>query len=1011
MQSLFLGIIYLMFFVSGAAALIYQVVWVRSLTLIFGGSHLAVTIVLSIFMAGLAIGGYTIGKYVDRVKKPLRLYGLLEVGIGLFAVIFIGLMKLYPSIYIPLAQGKDNSHFYLSFIRVVFSVMALIVPTSLMGGTLPVLSRFVSGQPRNLRSHLSFLYGINTFGAVLGAMAGGFFFLRFYTVGTTLSIAILSNAFIGLLAILLQDKAAAVLAAETSTAEYGEDLSATPRGDLSLPEGLRNVCPLKLVLLGIGVSGFCALGYEVLWSRILTIVVGASVYSFTTMLVAFLTGIALGSGMYGLVPKVFKLKDKGIKRSISWFGLVQVIIGVSALIVTVYIRDLPINLMRLHHYFREVGISLLGVRLWSNFALAFMVMLVPAFFMGLAFPLAGKIHAEFKKAVGGAVGEVLAYNTFGAILGAAISGFMMIYLFGVERSLQMLVVINIGFGLFLFVSARNLRGMNWGISGLTLAVLLFLALNHNAFRIWDTKYFAIFRSNQLEAFDTPEKIRDAVENTDVLFYAEGVETIVSAIKVNAAEQSFITNGRIEASSHLQGQQVMFALSHLPMLLHPNPKKVLVVGLGSGMTLGAISVHPSVEQITLVEIEPKVIGVAKTFENYNHHVLDNPKLKIVFNDGRNFLLTTKNKYDVITADPIHPWFRGAGYLYTTEYFREVSEHLLPGGLICQWLPIYELTPKDLKSVVVTFMQHFKYTMLWLTHYDAELIGSNAPIRFDEADLDRRIAEPAISKDLKRVMMGSATDLLSYFVMGRHGMEAFSRGGIINTDDNLYLEFSAPFSIGNASVMKANVNAIIKYRESILPYFVKPTDQKERARQEKKWAGHQEAIEITGRALGLFLNGESKTPEFSQLMGKLDRQYPQFAPARFLKNETLAAIGREPKLLQRVGLILLNETGATIRVEISAVLVPVSEERASVVFVDNNARVVYGELYFSGPKKEEAIRQLVNEVMVGIHTAYHYEALNALQQGNRFPLAALTLRKIRELIAAKVKEKTPPEQKAS
>jgi spermidine synthase len=157
MEPLFLGIIYLMFFVSGAAALIYQVVWVRSLTLIFGGSHLAVTIVLSIFMAGLAIGGYTIGKYVDRVKKPLRLYGLLEIGIAFFAVIFIGLMKLYPSIYVPLAQGKDNSHFYLSFIRVVFSVIALIVPTSLMGGTLPVLSRFVSGQPRNLRSRLSFL--------------------------------------------------------------------------------------------------------------------------------------------------------------------------------------------------------------------------------------------------------------------------------------------------------------------------------------------------------------------------------------------------------------------------------------------------------------------------------------------------------------------------------------------------------------------------------------------------------------------------------------------------------------------------------------------------------------------------------------------------------------------------------------------------------------------------------------------------------------------------------------
>ena len=169
-----------------------------------------------------------------------------------------------------------------------------------------------------------------------------------------------------------------------------------------------------------------------------------------------------------------------------------------------------------------------------------------------------------------------------------------------------------------------------------------------------------------------------------------------------------------------------------MLLNKNPKKVLVVGLGSGMTLGATSAHPSVEQITLLEIEPKVIGVAKTFERYNHNVLNHPKLRIIFNDGRNFLMTTEDKFDVITADPIHPWFRGAGYLYTTEYFKLASEHLLPGGVICQWLPIYEMTSEDLKSVVRTFREHFRYTMLWLTHYDAELVGSNSPIIIDEAD---------------------------------------------------------------------------------------------------------------------------------------------------------------------------------------------------------------------------------------------------------------------------------------
>lgn len=1001
MQPLLLGLIYLMFFLSGGAALIYQVVWVRSLTLIFGGSHLAVTIVLSIFMAGLAIGGYTIGKQVDRIKKPLRLYGLLEIGIALFALVFIGLMKLYPSIYIPLAQGKDNAHLYLTWVRVLFSVVALIVPTSLMGGTLPVLSKFVSKQPKNLRSHLSFLYGINTLGAVLGALAGGFFFLRFYTVSTTLYFTILLNTLIGLGALFLQGKAS--WASETDDGEGCEILSSPSSADLPSPENLQSLFPLKLVLWGIGISGFCALGYEVLWSRVLTIVAGASVYSFTTMLMAFLTGIALGSMAYGILPKIFRKKDRGIGAAVAWFGIVQVIIGVSALLVTLYIRDLPMNIMQLHRFFQGLGISLFGLRMWSNFVLAFSYMVIPAFFMGVAFPLAGKIHAEYKRLVGYAVGEVLAYNTIGAILGAAIGGFIMIYLFGIERSLQMLTLINIGFGLLVLFSLRNRKVFNWGISGLTVGALVFLALNQSAFRIWDMKYFAIFRSNQLEAFDTPEKIRDAVENTEVLYYAEGLESIVSAIKVKGGEQSFLTNGRVEASSHLQGQQMMFALSHLPMLLHQKPQKALVIGLGSGMTLGAVSVHPGIEEIKLVEIEPKVLGVARTFGAYNHNVLQNPKVKIIINDGRNFLMTTKDKFDLITADPIHPWFRGASYLYTTEYFKLVSERLLPGGIACQWLPIYELSPEDVKSVVITFMEQFKHTMLWLTHYDAEIIGSNQPILMDEKELDRRIAVPAISNDLKRVIMGSATDLLSYFVMGTKGMKDFSEGGIINTDDNLYLEFSAPFSIGKSSVMGANVMALIQHRENILPYLTPPKTPQERARQEKRWAGHRDAVEMMGRTLALYLDGRVNSPEFKTLMEELDRKYPRFAPIQFLKSETTASLEGEPRLLQKTALILLNEKGTRIQVEISAVLVPVSRERASVVFVDNDAKVIYGELYFSGHNKEQSINQFTDDVMTGIRASYHHDAMSALRQGGQPPPAAGTLRKVQEVITAKIEEK--------
>ena len=988
---LFFGLIYLMFFLSGAVALIYEVVWVRSLTLVFGGSHLAVTAVLSIFMAGLAIGGYTIGRCVDRVRKPLRLYGLLELGVASFALIFMGLMKIYPSIYVALAQLKDDSILYLSVIRILFSILALVIPTTLMGGTLPVMSRFVSCQPENLRRHLSFLYGFNTLGAVLGALLSGFWFLRIYSVSTTLYIAIAANAAIGFTSILLQDRISSGISPEGAAREQAATAA----------DSAQDLFPLKLVRWGIGISGFCALGYEVLWTRILTIAIGASVYAFSIMLVAFLAGIALGSQAYGLSLRIFRVKDAGVARVISWFGLVQLIIGITAFLVTAYIRNIPVNSIRMQSYLLGTGLSPFEARSWSNFLLAFVYMVGPAFFMGVAFPLAGEACAKFRKAVGRGVGEVLAYNTVGALLGAGVSGYLMIYLFGIERSLQMLTIINLSLGLFVLTSLQRNRWLNAGVASLTLATLCFLALNYNAMRFWDMEYFAIFRSNQPEAFRTPEMVREAVENTDVLYYAEGIESIVSVIKVKGGEQSFLTNGRIEASSHLQGQQHLLTLGHLPMLLHRNPKKVLVVGLGSGMTLGATSVHPSVEQVTLAEIEPKVIGVAKKFEEYNHHVLDNPKLKIVFNDGRNFLMTTREKFDVITADPIHPWFRGAGYLYTTQYFKLAADHLQPGGVICQWLPIYELTPQDLQSVVRTFREHFRFTLMWLTHNDAELMGSNSPILIDERDLDRRIAEPVIAGDLKKVMMGSAADLLSYYVMGTEGLERFGRAGILNTDDNLHLEFSAPFSIATPSVMEANVNAITSYRESLLPYLVPARGEKALEEQRREWNRYYDAGKSIDQALALFLGGKARSSEFKRTLDEMDLKYSWYAPGRFLKGEYQTALAMDPRLLQQSTFEFTNEKGNNLFVEISAVLVPVSKTRASIMFVDNRARVVYGQLYVNAYDQSELVSRLVNDVMATMHSVYQGEAGNSRGQGKELPAAGKTLQKFKDVIGAKVK----------
>lgn len=993
MRKLFLTLIYLMFFLSGSAALMYQVVWVRSLILVFGGSHLAVATVLSVFMAGLAIGGYTIGRYTDRVKNQLRLYGWLEIGIAIFAIVFFILNKAYPDVYRFLAKDKDEAYLYLTFIRVSFSILVLIVPTILMGGTLPVLTKFISRQPGSLRTQLSFLYAFNTFGAVLGALMAGFFFLRFYSVSTTLAVAIILNTSIGLISLLLQRRGEAWLhqpEMEEIPAEIDPDRPALIK-DGSDKVGL---LPLRLVLVGAGVSGFCALGYEVLWTRMLSVVSGATVYAFTTMLVAFLTGIALGSAVFGFIPSIFRFRDKGTMRSVIWFGIIQIVIGVLALAVTVLIRDLPENTVRVHNLLGNLGLAPSEVRIWANFILAFAYMLLPTFFMGVAFPLAGKVHAAYRKKIGAAVGEVLSYNTVGAILGAAISGFLMISLFGIERSLQMLVVVNVGFGLLVCVSTRGKKVWNWSVAAMMGGILLFFSLNHNTLKLWDTNHFAIFRSNEMGTYFAPELIPLMSEFTDVLYYGEGLETIVSVTNVGDRHQSLVVNGKVVAATMPQDLQVQFALGHLPMLLHPNPEKVLVVGLGTGMTLGATSVHPSVEELTLLEIEPKVVPAARTFKEYNHNVLDNPKLRIIYNDGRNFLHTTDDTFDVITADPIHPWAQGASYLYTEEYYRIAFKHLSPDGIMCQWLPLYELSTADWRSVVNTFRTVFPEVMVWVTHSDGILIGSRNRIVMDEQDLDRRIAHPETYKDLAQVMMGSSTDLLSYFVSGTDGAKEFGSGGIINTDNNLYLEFSAPLSMA-MRVWDKNLLTIVRYRESILPYLLPAKGNSLSEEQIGRWTTLEKAALLTDQAHVLVLGDRYQNEDYRRLTSLLDEDHPNYAPWKFLKELVARKIRNMAVPLQGIKFRFSNIEGKAITVAIAATKVSFSDDVSVVIFADQSKNI---KGYFRQSSTADKTSALVgaNQVFFKIGEIYREQAGIYAQKGLKYPAYKPTIKKIDEYL---------------
>jgi spermidine synthase len=963
-----------LFFISGAAGLVYQVAWIRSLSLVFGGSHLAVTTVLAVFMGGLALGSRLLGRRADATARPLRLYGLLEIGVALSALAFLGVSRIFPSLYAPIARLAGGDPFALSAARVLLAALALIVPTTLMGGTLPVLTRVVGQHRDALGRRVSLLYAVNTLGAVAGALGAGFVLLRVLGVTATVLTAVAANLAVGLVSLALPE----------------QRLGSGPQGDGAArettiaPAGHGGVEPrtFRLVLWGIAVSGFCALGYEVLWTRMLAFVVGTSVYGFTIILVAFLPGIALGSEALGLVSRRGSLPAV---PAVAAFGGVQVAIGLSALAVTILMRDLPSHAMALQRVLTGAGGTEFAARQAASFGVAFAYVLVPAFLGGVAFPLAATLHASFRSAVGDAVGEVLAWNTVGAILGSALSGFVLVYAFGIERSLQMLAVLNAGVGLLVLASLARRTAVGWAVGAAAAALLVALGADTRWGRFWDVDYFAVYRNNQRSAFDTAQERRDAVENTEVLYYHEGVNETISVVRPKGAMQALIVNGRPEATTAHVDVQCQRTLGHLPMLLHPEPRKVFVLGTGTGMTLGSTSVHPGVERIVLAEIEHGVIDAARTFADHNHGVLDDPRLEIVLNDGRNVLATTDEKFDVVTADPIHPWSGGAAYLYTREYFRSVADHLRPGGIACQWLPMYELTPDDLRSVVASFRTAFPHVMIWRTHYDAELVGSLEPIVIDEARLEQRIAHALVRDDLAAVEMGSAEDLLAYFVAADAGAARFAEAGVVNTDDNLHLEFSAPRSMGRGHLAGENVVALGRVRESLLPHLAPAQTDADRAAQVARWERHLEAARLSDVANAAYL-GHSDSRRFAeQAWAALEHGHARFAPYRFLRREAETARRRAPTAVASIRLPVAHGRSGSAVIEVSAVVIRIGDTRAAVVLADSGRRRVFGERYLDAPAEalDAAVERFAADSLALLRAEYDDAVEKARGRGGALP----------------------------
>lgn len=833
------------FLASGTSGLVYQVVWMRELTLVFGATTLAVSTVLAVFMGGLAFGSLTGGRWADRTKRPLRLYAWLELAIGLYGLAIPFLFSWLPSIYQPLWRTAGLSFFTLSLVRFVLAGLVLAVPTVLMGATLPVLSRVVARRAEAVGRDVGMLYTVNTVGAVLGASIAGLFLIPSIGMAGTTAVAAVLNLLAGAIAYAMDRRHSLV-----SEAASGEVVEAPPSQVLTRPASIA-------LFAAFGVSGIAALVYEVAWTRALSLVLGSSVYAFTIMLTTFLVGLAFGAGLGAW------LADR-VRRPLLVLSIVEGAVGVSAFAGLFLIRELPYVFLVLHRQFEASPAALL---LGTRLLVAALVMLVPTTLLGAVFPLAVRAVAGRVNAIGRTVGALYSVNTLGAIAGAFASGFLLIPWLGVEGSLVAAIVLNFMAAAALAVTSVPVsRPVRSAIAiGMIAAAILAAPLRPR----WDPAVMAsgVYRyAPNIKAATRAEFYDHYLNGGDgeTVFYRDGVSATV-AVQQQFGHFVLKVNGKPDATT--AGDLPTQALiAHVPLLVRPDAKTVLVIGWGSGVSVGAALSHP-VERVTAVELEPAVVEASAFFEGVNGRPLDDPRTELLINDGRNLLAATDRRFDVIVSEPSNPWLTGVANLFTREYFKSGARCLNPGGVFCQWLQIYEMQPSEVATLLATFSSAFPEVYVFRgASGDLILLGTAEPFTLDVGRLRSLVGDPGPIHDrLGDVRIRSVETLLSRLYLTPDGVRRLTATVPLNTDDNARIEFLAPLRVGVAgdSTEDSNLAALDAYATPLVPYAPECTAAMlcdmaisaiSRGETRRGWRFVEESLQVQDSARGHSILGE-------------------------------------------------------------------------------------------------------------------------------------------------------------
>ena len=780
--------ILLLFFLSGACGLVYEVVWMRMLTLVFGATAFATSTILASFFAGLALGSFSFGRIIDRGGNPLKTYALLEVGIGVFAFVmplfFAGLENVYIHAYREYSLGFAS----LSVLRFVLSFLVLLIPATLMGGTLPVMVKYFVRRKERLGWNVGALYALNTFGAVVGTVSAGYFLILFLGVREAAYLAGAVNLVIALVVWVLYRRSILEVGGEAVPLE--ESVSLDTEGPEPISPGLA-----RLALWAVGISGFCSLALEVFWTRALVFFLDNSTHAFTTILTAFLLGIALGSSVFA------RFVDNR-KRLVAWLGGLEVLIGISAILAIPILNHSTPVIERLMGTAVDASLPWrwMGVRLLTTLS----VILVPTLLIGATFPLVTKIYAINLKRVGTALGNVYSVNTVGGVLGSLLAGFLLIPTIGMQNGIILVSAINVAVGLVLLFAdplmAHRTRLVTAGASVTAFGGLALFYLTTGALQL--TSY------------------TERVEAREVLFYEEGIGATVKVFVNEDGDRLVSINGFPVAGEPLGLQDAQKPLAHLPLLLveAENPR-VNLVGFGAGGASWGVMQYP-VTEVDCVELVPAVIHAAEYFPAVNHGVVEMEGYNIILGDGRNYAAVTDKSYDVISIDATSPKMAGNGSLYALDFYQLLRGNLNPGGMVVQWFPLHLLSDREARMTTRTFMEVFPHSSLWLTplRQHAILVGTEEPLEIDFRRLERRMEEVGFREEFADLHVTDAIDLLSWFVMGNEALEAYVGETRINSDNHPYLEFSPAFAYFVADLYKAdNMEVMRRSRESVLPYL--------------------------------------------------------------------------------------------------------------------------------------------------------------------------------------------------